>query len=218
MSEERQTALTVPESVLDLNAALAIQKAYLEACKALLDDSDYAIIRGEKFRKRSGWAKLRRAFAVTCQVVSERRIELDDDWGYSFVVRAELPTGRVEESDGACMASEFNGQRIAPTLANVRAKALTRAKSRATSDVLGAGIVSAEEIRSNDRHWIERPEARKRFWGWAKGTLGLTEDQVHEALGVESVYEFDGTMKDAKAILEEAAMGTAASEPAEMEF
>lgn len=208
MSEKTESALMIPEAALDLGAALAMQQAYLRACQELLDDSDYAIIRGKKFRKRSGWAKLRRAFAVSCEVVSEQRIKLDDDWGHCFVVRATLPGGRYEEADGTCMASEFQGQRIPATLANVRAKALTRAKSRATSDILGAGIVSAEEIVNNSTHWIDNPKVRARFWQFARGTLGLTEEQVYQALGVERVHAFTGSMKDAKQILEEAALGT----------
>ncbi len=39
--------------------------------------------------------------------------------------------------------------------------------------------------------------ARKAFWAHAKGTLGLSEDEVHEALGVESVNDFEGTKGEA---------------------
>jgi len=198
MSETKDAALMVPEAALDINAAIAMQQAYLDACRALLDDNDYAIIKGEKFRKRSGWAKLRRAFAVSCEVIREERLELDDDWGYLFVVRAFLPNGRFEDADGACMASEFSGQRIPATLPNVRAKALTRAKSRATSDVLGAGIVSAEEIVNNNQHWIDKPKVRARFWRWVRQDLALTDQDVYQALGVEHIHDYTGTMQDAK--------------------
>jgi len=202
MSEKTDTALMVPEAALDLNAAIAMQQAYLDACKALLDDNDYAIIRGEKFRKRSGWAKLRRAFGVSCEIMQEERVVNGDDWGYQFVVRATLPTGRYEDADGACMASEFSGQRIPPTLPNVRAKALTRAKSRATSDVLGAGIVSAEEIVNSAKHWIDSDRVRKRFWRWVREDLALTDQDVYQALGVEHIHDYTGTMQDAKADIE----------------
>ena len=208
MSEDKGMALMIPEQTLDLAAAVAMQQAYLDACKALLSDEDYSNIKGTQFRKRSGWAKLRRAFCVTCEIVSEERVEINDDWGYLFVVSASLPNARHEDADGSCMASEFAGQRIAPTLPNVRAKALTRAKSRATSDILGAGVVSAEEIGNSTRHWIDGPKARKAFWAWTKGTLKLSEEQVHDALGVESVHDFQGTMNEAKAVLESYAMDT----------
>lgn len=202
MSEDTERTLLVPEPTLDLKAAVAVQQAYLDACKALLDDSDYVDIRGKRFRKRSGWAKLRRVFCVSCEVVSENKIRIGDDWGCAFVIRARLPNGRFEDSEGTCMASEFASQSIAPTLSNVRAKALTRGKSRATSDLLGAGVVSAEEVDSEGPHWIDNDQARTRFWSWAKGTLKLTEDQIHEVLQVESVKDFKGTMSMAKLALE----------------
>lgn len=205
MSKQNETALLVPESKLDLQAAVAVQQAYLEACKALLDNSDYAEIRGRKHRKRSGWAKLRRAFAVNCEIISEHRQELDDDWGYLFIVRAALPNGRFEDSEGSCMASELSESFIWPTLHNVRAKALTRAKNRATADVLGAGIVSAEETPTTTRHWLEFPGAHKRFWAWTKGDLGLSEKEVHQFLEVDSVYDFKGTKDLAFNILKMAA-------------
>lgn len=56
------------------------------------------------------------------------------------------------------------------------------------------------------RHWIDDATVRKRFWAWAKGTLGLTEDEIHKALQVESVKDFQGTMDMAKAALEASAI------------
>jgi len=72
MSENEQTSLAVPEPALNLEAAIAQHLLYLEACKRLLNDEDYTVIRGKKHRKRSGWAKLRRAFSVSCEVIEER--------------------------------------------------------------------------------------------------------------------------------------------------
>ena len=207
MSEERQTSLAVPEPALDLQAAIAQHMLYLEVCKKLLSDDDYSIIRGKKHRKRSGWAKLRRAFSVSCAVVEERRIELADDWGYTLVIRAALPNGRFEDADGTCMASDLVKANMDPTEHNARSKALTRGKNRATSDILGAGVVSAEERSTQYEHWIDGPRAKAAFWAWTKGILKLSEEQTHEALKVESVKDFQGTMSEAKAILESYAMG-----------
>jgi hypothetical protein len=53
-------------------------------------------------------------------------------------------------------------------------------------------------------HWMHRLAARTRFWAWTKQELGLTEDQVHDILGVASMYEYPGTMVQAKADIEEA--------------
>ena len=49
-------------------------------------------------------------------------------------------------------------------------------------------------------HWISRRDVRTKFWTWIKGMLGLSE--VHQALGVDSIYNFQGTMAEAKETLE----------------
>lgn len=51
-------------------------------------------------------------------------------------------------------------------------------------------------------HWIENETARGRFWATVKDTLGLTEDDVHTALGVQSVKDFDKGEADAYMYLE----------------
>jgi hypothetical protein len=40
-------------------------------------------------------------------------------------------------------------------------------------------------------HWIEDEATRKRFWAWAEDS-GLSNSDVHKALGVEHVRDFDG--------------------------
>lgn len=47
-------------------------------------------------------------------------------------------------------------------------------------------------------HWIDKPKARAAFWAYTKNELGLTPIEVHEALGVESVKDYTGTMEQAK--------------------
>ena len=59
-----------------------------------------------------------------------------------------------------------------------------------------------ETPKANGKHWIESPNVRKAFW--AKWTSdGWTEDDIHEALGVEHVKDFNGTMEDAKTRINE---------------
>jgi hypothetical protein len=50
-------------------------------------------------------------------------------------------------------------------------------------------------------HWIDDETARKRFWSWTGNTLGMTNTEVHAALGVKSMTEYTGTMADCKAAL-----------------
>jgi len=51
------------------------------------------------------------------------------------------------------------------------------------------------------QHWIDDPKVRARFWAWT-GDLGLSNDEVHAALMVESVKDFGGTMAEAKSLIE----------------
>lgn len=62
----------------------------------------------------------------------------------------------------------------------------------------GKSAPDAVEGEAVKDHWINDPKVRARFWAYAKKDLKLAEAQVHEALGVESVAEFDGTMREAK--------------------
>jgi hypothetical protein len=60
-----------------------------------------------------------------------------------------------------------------------------------------------EDAGSNGIHWIDKVdkhgrEIRPAFWAWAKNTMALTEAQVYEALGVEHIHDYTGTMGDAK--------------------
>jgi len=51
-------------------------------------------------------------------------------------------------------------------------------------------------------HWIDSQQVRGRFWAWCYNTMTLTEAQVYEALGVEHIHSYTGTMQDAKAAIE----------------
>ena len=52
-------------------------------------------------------------------------------------------------------------------------------------------------------HWIDNDAARKKFWKYTTDTLALTQPQVYEALGVEKMHDYTGSMADCKAALEE---------------
>lgn len=46
-------------------------------------------------------------------------------------------------------------------------------------------------------HWIEGEEVRKRFWAWTTG-MALSNNEAHEALGVDHVSDYEGSMQEAK--------------------
>ena len=50
-------------------------------------------------------------------------------------------------------------------------------------------------------HWIENENTRKSFWSYTKNDLGLTDAEVHDALGIESVKDYGGTKGNAVAAL-----------------
>lgn len=58
------------------------------------------------------------------------------------------------------------------------------------------------EKTEDEPHWITYEAIRKRFWLWVRESLGLSDDEVHTALGVESVKDYQGTMAEAKKKIE----------------
>ena len=51
------------------------------------------------------------------------------------------------------------------------------------------------------KHWIENPTTRATFWAWTKNQLGLTSEQVHEALGVEHIANLTGSKSEAMELI-----------------
>jgi hypothetical protein len=103
------------------------------------------------FLKKSGWRKIARAFNLSFERVHSR-VERDED---GTAVRAEVwiravaPNGQFGDGDGYCSADEgrFRTRSGRQKLENdLRSTATTRAKNRATADLVGMGEVSAEEI------------------------------------------------------------------------
>ena len=64
---ESQAALYIPSPQQAKDAMDALQRVM----QAILTDDDYAVIRGRKWRKRTAFAKLRRAFSVTVTDLEE---------------------------------------------------------------------------------------------------------------------------------------------------
>lgn len=57
-------------------------------------------------------------------------------------------------------------------------------------------------------HWIDAvtkdgTPIRNRFWHWTSTVKGLEDGQVYEALGVEHIHDFEGTMDEAKDKIEQ---------------
>lgn len=80
-------------------------------------------------------------------------------------------------------------------------------------DLYGDGLPESEQDSPVEQPAPAKKQAAKKegghwaagdlkvFWAYVKGTLGLTEDEVHEALEVASVRDFAGTKADAMRLL-----------------
>ena len=151
--------------IVDIEYAAAAQKNFNDLVEALLDKSDYQQINGVPKKKKSAWRKLARAFNISDDIVEKKIIREEDHQIISawFVVKATLPNGRYGIGVGDCsifdkinkkdteMPSNFElRKRFNNAEHDVLTTAHTRAKSRAISDLVGGGEVSAEELSGMD--------------------------------------------------------------------
>ena len=127
-------------------AALAAMRTYQEICRKMLDATDYAEIAGKKYKKRSAYRKLARAFSISDEIIKEEREDLEKGGViWRIHVKASSGGGRSSVGVGSCSTRE---RAFAHVDHDVYAIAHTRAKNRAISDLIGSGEVSAEEIEA----------------------------------------------------------------------
>lgn len=160
--------------IVDVEYAAKAQQNFLDLVEALLDKSDYQMIRTkdgmQPKKKKSAWRKLARAFNISDDIVEEEiiRDECHRIISAKFVVKATLPNGRYGMGMGDCSIfdkvkkddekepSPFElRKRFNNAEHDVISTAHTRAKSRAISDLVGGGEVSAEELSGVDAGGIK---------------------------------------------------------------
>lgn len=96
------------------------------------------------YLSRSGAQQLNKMHGVSHAITSRRQ---DNEAGiYEVTSRASLPDGRHTESIGVASISGLKGD----ALCNAMMKAETKAKRRATLDLLGLGMLSEEEALSTN--------------------------------------------------------------------
>ena len=154
-----------PLQTVDVDAAKDFMKYYQELVEALLDDSDYQPIQTQqgikKSKKKSAWRKLATAFNISDEVLEKEiiRDECHRIISARYEVKATLPNGRHGVGTGSASIYDKISkkdtkeptpfqlrQRFTNAEHDVISTAHTRAKSRAISDLIGAGEVSAEEL------------------------------------------------------------------------
>ena len=109
-----------------------IQQTALEC----LTDSDYQVMGGKRFIKKSGWRRLAMFFGISLEIRSSN--EVCDPNGNiqraTFVVRGTMASGRFSDAYGSCDRGE---KRFTAPNRDVPATAETRAASRAIQSLLG---------------------------------------------------------------------------------
>lgn len=146
------TEITAFKPVMPLTTPEEAKKAWatFEALKAaLLTDDDYQQIAGKAFIKRSGFRKIGVFFGLSDRILEQERVDREDkSFTWRFVVEARAPNGRTSVGVGMC---DSNERKFAHGEHDVYATAHTRAKSRAISDIVAGGAVSAEEMEAQEQ-------------------------------------------------------------------
>ena len=65
-------------------------------------------------------------------------------------------------------------------------------------DAVPTTVAMTAEGSSRPPHWIDDGETRRKFWAYI-ARQGMSEQELVDALGVQHVHDFTGTMQDAKA-------------------
>jgi hypothetical protein len=201
------------EVLMPMNCEQVVQgmRAYQQLLHDLLEASDWQPADGKRFLKKSGWRKIARAFNLSFERVHDH-VERDvagNPTRAEAIYRAIAPNGQYGDGDGYCSADEprFRQTRGRQKLENdLRATATTRAKNRATADLVGMGEVSAEEATDVDAGGAAHgPELDSRQRGDVAAAIDyLVGDHAKAMRAAKTIREQHGYMPQAvgRAILE----------------
>lgn len=124
--------------------AVAAWNEFQQLKRAIISKSDLQRIQGKDFIKKSGWRKFAQYFNLTDDIIQEVREPIGNgDWVWTIKVKCLAANGRYTIGVGKCSSDE---RKFAHAEHDTYATAHTRAKSRAISDMIAAGEVSAEEL------------------------------------------------------------------------
>lgn len=149
---ERRSEVLKP---LDVDAVLESFEDYQRLVQRLLTKDDWQGTPNAdgSFVKKKGWRKIATAFDLDLKRVSSsvERDEHGNPVRASACYVAIAPSGRSMDGDGYCSVDESRFKKASGRQKlehDLQATAATRAKNRATSDLVGMGEVSAEEVDS----------------------------------------------------------------------
>ncbi|XP_059667823.1 uncharacterized protein LOC132313161 isoform X2 [Cornus florida] len=118
--------------------SVSLFKEYQNAAMAILEKTDYTLISGSPYIKKSGWRKISFYFNLSYEI-KDKTIEFDENRNVQraeFVVRAHMQGGRFSDGWGSCERRE---KRFLKPNNDIPSTAETRAKNKACQDLLGIG-------------------------------------------------------------------------------
>jgi hypothetical protein len=183
--------LLVPMSPDVARRAMADFQAFTAA---MLVETDWQRASGiDPFVKRSGWRKIATGYTLSCDILEEEVIERDER-GEPKRAKAKArvyhrETGRSWEGTGRCSTTE---RRFSKPEHDVTATAVTRAINRATSDLVGFGEVSAEEVGAGAEPVLD--DASLRAVAVALGERWPEYDSLRFLNSI--IRRFDGTVPE----------------------
>ncbi|OMO97190.1 hypothetical protein COLO4_14816 [Corchorus olitorius] len=134
-SEEREV---MKHSLSGQFPSVELFKEYQNAAMAILEKSDFTMISGNPFIKKTGWRKISFYFNLSFEI-RDKNIEFDENRNVQraeFVVRAYMQGGRFSDGWGSCERRE---KRFLKPNHDIPSTAETRAKNKACQDLLGIG-------------------------------------------------------------------------------
>lgn len=130
--------------------SVSLFKEYQNAAMAILEKSDYTMISGNPFIKKSGWRKISFYFNLSYEI-KDKTIEFDENRNVQraeFIVRAHMQGGRLSDGWGSCERRE---KRFLKPNHDIPSTAETRAKNKACQDLLGIGEYRPGAGHSNQK-------------------------------------------------------------------
>ena len=138
----KQGEILLPDTAKAQQWALAWKKLKSDL---LVEGQDKVLIQGKMAVTRSGAHALLVAFGGSSGVVDTKRVVTDKDYIVHAYAEAWLPNGRRCRANSSCARSEWKADEPVPEIFVIEGTAGTRAEIRAIINLLGGGILSAEE-------------------------------------------------------------------------
>ncbi|KAJ7519353.1 hypothetical protein O6H91_20G035300 [Diphasiastrum complanatum] len=116
----------------------SVFKQIQEAAMGVLEKSDYVVMSGKPFIKKSGWRKIAFFFNISFEI-KDKQIQFDQSANVlraEFIVRASMQGGRFSDGWGSC---DLREKKFSKPNHDIPSTAETRAKTRACQDLLGIG-------------------------------------------------------------------------------